>query len=242
MKKTKEQIALPKMGRPVSMPSKSKMMKLGYLTLVVDDVRKILNESRRKNPSMDDRSKMMEISVSKDANGKPVVKPEFNSTRLGQSDQFYSDKDIGLILEFFGSPGILDANDVRGLDGLNKSQREWFLNEIKSAAIHWAKLFADAPDAMIDALPKIRQRINKTVGNPRQKVIHRYCLMNDLQRFSGVNEFCKRFWVEPANVIADELKRELREPSITVKTIEHARAVLREKLAEFPPQVRKLKG
>ncbi len=236
--KNKEQIRRrtkpPKMGRPVSMPSKSKMMKLGYLTSVVDDVRKILNESRRKNPSMDDSFEMIKISVSKDANGKPVVKSEFNSTRLGQSDQFYSDKDIGLILEFFGTPRILDVNDVRGLDGLKKTQRERFLNELKSAAIHWAKLFADAPAAMIDALPKIGQRINKSVGNPIQKVIHHFCLTNDLQRFYGANEFCNRFWTESANVIAGELKKELREPSITEKTIEHARAALRKSSQSFP--------
>jgi hypothetical protein len=229
----------PKTGRPVSMPIKSKMMKLGHLTLVVDDVRKILNESRRKNPSMDDSFNMMEIQVSKDANGKPVAKSEFNPARLGQSDQFYSAQDIGLILEFFSTPGILDVNDVSGLDGLKKAQREWFLNEKKSAAIHWAKLFADAPAAMIDALPKIRKRINKLVGNPRQKVIYHYCLMNE--RFYGKNDFCNRFGTQPANVIAGELRKELREPSITEKTIEHARAALK-KLAEFPPQVRKLKG
>lgn len=108
-----------------------------------------------------------------------------------------------------------------------------------AAAIQWAKLFADAPGMMIDALPKIQKRLNKLIGNPRQKVIHHFCLMNDLQRFYGQNSFCETFWTDPPNVIADKLKIELRESAITAKTIEHARAILNQDLPSFPRKARK---
>jgi hypothetical protein len=209
-----------RIGRPTKRPSQDELTKLGHLTLVLDDVRSILKKSRQHYPTMDDKLKSLKISVVKGKDGKPKVESNWQP----YTPESIGDRELGLILEVLTCPTMIDATRK------SKTKIERAMLPIYAEkAIQWAKLFADAPGMMIDALPKIKKRIGKLVGNPRQRVIHHYCLMNEMQRFYGPNDFCDRFWTAPANVLRDELKQQFPSVSITTKTIEKARESLRKK-------------
>jgi hypothetical protein len=87
-------------------------------------------------------------------------------------------------------------------------------------------MFSEAPLLMMDALPKINKCLNKFVNRPMRAVVFYFARKHDMQRFYGKDDFCERFWTEKMTVLKDELKIKLQLPSITEKTIEHARAFI----------------
>lgn len=139
----------------------------------------------------------------------------------------WGDNDLGLILEFFGMPGIIDAT----WKPKTKFEREFLLPANTMKAIQWAKLFAEAPQAMIDALPKISKRLNRFVRSPESKVVWFFCHRRDAQRFTGKNDFCQRFWTDKSDALACELNERFGSKKITSKIVEHARCLIRKKLS-----------
>jgi hypothetical protein len=133
---------------------------------------------------------------------------------------YSEDTRLGLIIEFLQTPGILDATWKPKSKAHEQLQS---VNQVK--AIQWAKMFAEAPLIMMDALPKIHKCLNKWVNSPLWAVVHYFSHKHDLQRFYGEDDFCERFWTEKATTLAGELKGKLKLP-ITGKTIEKARKIL----------------
>jgi hypothetical protein len=71
--KSERNIVKPKMGRPVKRPDQNKLTWLGHVSFALDDVRSILQKSRERWPTMDDRFNSRKITVVKGKDGKPVV-------------------------------------------------------------------------------------------------------------------------------------------------------------------------
>jgi len=80
-------------------------------------------------------------------------------------------------------------------------------------ALHLAKLFAESPDGLIEALPKIRKTILKNFSNPQKKVV-----LDEAIR-SGWMKHSPNFWTKSAN--------ELTGKDTTPRTIENAREKIR---------------
>lgn len=150
----------------------------------------------------------------------------------------WGDDELGLILTFMRSPYVLDAlSDLKRRD--RRDKRSKLLLQYKTAnALKWAKMFADAPQTMMYALPRIEALVDWFSGKTRspkkrdrnvcQEVVFYYAMCNDVGRFTG-STFSKRFWSEKADAIALECSKRLNLP-VTVRVIEDARAVIRKRL------------
>jgi hypothetical protein len=182
----------PRQGPPIKQPRTPVLKRLGHLSPILDDVRKILAKCQMP-------AQTLEISLSKGKDGKP----KFDSTLQPITPQPISDTDLGLILEVANCPTVLRHTEK---------------------AIQWAKLFADNYGMMIDALPKINNRLAVMFRSPQQKIVWHYLLCNDLGRFYRKfnDNFSARLFDETAEELACELSETLGE-TITAKHVEKAR-------------------
>jgi hypothetical protein len=114
-----------------------------------------------------------------------------------------------------------------------------------SNALAWGRMFAQAPDAMVDALPKIRTLVKKSQGIPASQkkrtvnvcdaVVEHYVLSNTFGHYQRQNlGDSKRFWIGETKAVALEYSKYLDLP-VTQRTIEDAREKLRKRIEAFPP-------
>ncbi len=156
----------------------------------------------------------------------------------------WGDSELNLILKFFAFPYVFDA--LRG--DRKKDRASTILHRARTDnALRWGKLFADAPETMINALPKIESLLNSFYGQTRYSkkrdvnvcaaVVAEYAMRNENSRVTNsASQFCKRFWSDKANVVADELSEKLELP-VTPRTIENARAEIRKRMKGFSPDL-----
>ena len=118
------------------------------------------------------------------------------------------DATLALVLEFFGMPDAFDPTRKTGTE----------------RALKFAKLFADEPAAMIDALPKILKLMQNIEGNSRHQVYGHFVDQRILRR-AGISKGFDND--RPANVLAPELSKKFSNSGITARTIDHVRADIR---------------
>lgn len=91
---------------------------------------------------------------------------------------------------------------------------EWTLEHIRIVkALHLAKLFAESPEGLVEALPKIYKKIALYFTNPMKAAV-----MNEAIRSGWLNS-SPDFWTKPA--------KELASKNTTARTIENAREKIR---------------
>jgi hypothetical protein len=212
-------------------PTLGDFNQLGVFSFFVNDIRDILEQSRKKHG----RWRLVADDYDPKANG-------------GDNEKWRVSNDIlELIKDFFVIPSLLDATPRDGL-GTQESQIEEHMTKVRTEkAIRWSKLFADWPKAMMDALPKINKLLEGRNRTPRQAVIFYYAMRYDIQRHANpvpnakTVHFCDRFWTDDAELLAQELRYKLAIDDITPKIIEDARGELRE-LLHISPSATKNNG
>lgn len=214
-------------------PTLSELNQLGVFSFFVNDIRDILEQSRKKH-----RSRRLDADDF-DIKG--------NRVRVDDEKWRVSNDTLELIKDFFVIPSLLDATPRNGA-GAQESQIEEHMTKVRTEkAIQWSKLFADWPKAMMDALPKINKLLEGRNRTPRQAVIFHYAMRYDIQRHetsapSGKTvHFCERFWTDEPELLAEELRYKLGNDEITPEVIELARGELRE-LLYVPPSAEKIQG
>lgn len=196
-------------------PTQGGLNQLGVFGFFVDDIRDILEQSRKRYG----RCRF-------DADD---FDPQGN--RVDNEKWRVSGDTLEIIKVFFMIPSLLDATPRPGFDK-QESQVEEHMTRVRvEKAIQWSKLFADWPLAMMDALPKIKKLLEGRHRTPRQAVIFYYAMRYDIQRnlspVPNTVHFCERFWTDETALLAEELRYKLGNNSITPKTIEQARRELR---------------
>jgi hypothetical protein len=207
-------------------PTLSEINQLGVFSFFVNDIRDILEQSRKKHG----RWRLVADDYEPKANG-------------GDNEKWRVSNDtLELIKDFFVIPSLLDATPRDGL-GSKESQIEEHMTKVRTEkAIQWSKLFADWPKAMMDALPKINKLLEGRNRTPRQAVIFYYAMRYDIQRHANpvpsgnTVHFCDRFWTDEPESLAQELRYKLANDDITLEIIEQARVELRE-LLHMPASV-----
>ena len=199
-------------------PTQGGLNQLGVFGFFVDDIRDILEQSRKRYG----RCRF-------DADD---FDPQGN--RVDNEKWRVSGDTLEIIKVFFMIPSLLDATPRPGFDK-QESQVEEHMTRVRvEKAIQWSKLFADWPLAMMDALPKIKKLLEGRHRTPRQAVIFYYAMRYDIQRnlspVPNTVHFCERFWTDETALLAEELRYKLGNNSITPKTIEQARRELRKSL------------
>ncbi|HEV2331000.1 MAG TPA: hypothetical protein VGY56_19635 [Verrucomicrobiae bacterium] len=215
-------------------PTLSDLNQLGVFSFFVNDIREILEQSRKKfglrRHAVDDSNPH--------GNG---VDPE--RWRV-------SNDTLEIIKDFFVIPSLLDATPRNGL-GAQESQMEEHMTKVRTEkAVKWSKLFADWPKAMMDALPKINKLLEGRNRTPRQAVIFYYAMRYDIQRHAISDSetdkntvlFCERFWTDEPKQLAEELRYKLGNNEITPEIIELARGELRELLHMAPSATKSVEG
>ena len=199
-------------------PTLSELNQLGVFSFFVNDIRDILEQSRKKY------GRWRLIADDYDPKGNGV---DHENWRI-------SNDTLELIKDFFVIPSLLDATPRYSL-GTKESQLEEHMAKVRTEkAIQWSKLFADWPKAMMDALPKINKLLAGRNRTPRQAVIFYYAMRYDIQRHANpvpntnTVHFCDRFWTDEPDLLAQELRYKLAKDDITPKIIEDARFELRE--------------
>jgi len=207
-------------------PTLSDLNQLGVFSLFVNDIRDILEQSRKKFG----RRRHDADDSHPHGNG---IDPE--KWRV-------SNDTLEIIKDFFVIPSLLDATPRNGL-GTQESQMEEHMTKVRTdKAIQWSKLFADWPKAMMDALPKINKLLEGRNSTPRQAVIFYYAMRYEIQRHAISDSdkntvlFCERFWTDEPAQLAEELRYKLGNNDITPEIIELARGELRE-ILHMPPSV-----
>jgi hypothetical protein len=199
-------------------PAQGELNQLGVFGFFVNDIQDILEQSRKKygqrRLDADDF----------DPQGNRVENEKWRVTT----------DILEIIKVFFIIPSLLDATPRKGFDK-QESQIEEHMTKVRAQkAIQWSKLFADWPQAMMDALPKIKKLLEGRNRTPRQAVIFYYAMRYDIQRnltaAPNTVHFCDRFWTDKTALLAEELRYKLGNDSITPKTIEQARRELRKNL------------
>jgi hypothetical protein len=212
-------------------PTLSELNQLGVFSFFVNDIRDILEQSRKKlghrRPDTDGIG----------SNGNHVDQEKWRVTN----------DILELVKDFFVIPSLLDATPRDGL-GTQESQIEEHMTKVRTEkAIQWSKLFADWPKAMMDALPKINKLLEGRNRTPRQAVIFYYAMRYDIQRHAipgpetNTVNFCERFWTDESEQLAEELRYKLGNNEITTEIIELARGELRE-LLHMPPSAANIQG
>ncbi|HEX3623969.1 MAG TPA: hypothetical protein VH280_00935 [Verrucomicrobiae bacterium] len=197
-------------------PTQSEINQLGVFSFFVNDIRDILEQSRKKYG----RRRLHADDFDPHGN------------RVDHEKWRVSGDILELIKDFFIIPSLLDATPRNGFDR-QESQIEEHMTKVRTdKAIQWSKLFADWPKAMMDALPKINKLLEGKNRTPRQAVIFYYAMRYDVQRHAspGANtvHFCQRFWTDELPSLAEELRYILGIDDITPQIIELARSELRE--------------
>lgn len=197
-------------------PTQSERNQFGVFSFFVNDIRDILEQSRKKYGHW--------------RLGADDFDPQGN--RVDTEKWRVTNDILELIKEFFIVPSLLDATPRNGFDR-QESQVEEHMTKVRAEkAIQWSKLFADWPKAMIDALPKISKLLEGRNRTPRQTVIFYYAMRYDIQRNSSSDpntvHFCERFWTDSPELLAEELRYKLGNNRITAKAIEDARRELRQ--------------
>lgn len=208
--------------RKADRPTKAELNNLGVFGFFVEDVREILEQSRKKygrwRADADDFDQ--------------------KGNRVENENWRVPDETLGLIKDFFIVPSLLDATPRKSTDA-QESQIEEHMTKVRTEkAIQWSKLFADWPQAMVDALPKINKLLEGQNRTPLKAVIFYYAMRYDIQRHasSAANtvHFCDRFWTDGPALLAEELRYKLANNDITPETVENARSELRDRLHIFP--------
>ncbi len=201
-------------------PTLTDLNQLGVFSFFVNDIREILEQSRKKYG----RSRLV------------VDDYDPKGNRVDNEKWRVSNDHLELIKDFFIIPSLLDATPRKGFEN-QESQLEEHMTKVRTEkAIRWSKLFADWPKAMIDALPKINKLLEGRNRTPRQAVIFYYAMRYDIQRHANpvpntsTVHFCDRFWTDEPESLAQELRYKLANDDITPKIIEQARGELRELL------------
>lgn len=203
-------------------PNQNEINKLGVFSFFVNDIRDILEQSRKKYG----RWRM-------DAGD---LDPQGN--RVNNEKWRVSFDTLELIKDFFIIPSLLDATPRNGFERQESLIEEHMTKVRTEKAIQWSKLFADWPKAMMDALPKINKLLEGRNRTPRQAIIFYYAMRYDFQQHANPGQntvhFCERFWTDEPASLAEELRYILGNNEITPKTIEDARTELRELLHLAP--------
>lgn len=201
---------------------------LGVFSFFVNDIRDILEQSRKKyGPWRLDPDDY-------DPKGNHIDNEKWR----------VSNDTLELIKDFFILPSLLDATPRNGSIPQESQVEEHMMKVRTEKAIRWSKLFADWPKAMMDALPKINKLLEGRNRTPRATVIFYYAMRYDVQRHASSPDaahFCERFWTDEPSSIAEELRYKLANSDITPEIIEGAKSELRE-LLHFPPSVEKNQG
>jgi hypothetical protein len=185
---------IPRSGRPKTKPSAEALARLTANRLVHDDVMKILIKCN-----------------------------------VPQSWTFH---DVQLLIQWFISPNIFKAIEVV-YDKSDPWKKEYKMPLVSFKAgaavtrehmkiywaLHLARLFSEAPDQLIDALPKIRKRLNWYCEHPKGRMM----LDEAFRREFG--SCCPA--LKPSNDLWEKKAKELTTPGATVRTVEDARAKLR---------------
>jgi hypothetical protein len=184
-----------------------------------DKVRVILERSRAKYPGPLDcgpvvgwklNGKIFPLSANHELTEKELksLAPVF-----GRPQVRLSDETLALVLEFFGCPSVIDAT------GKPKNRSSRMMLQAKTIkAIRFAKLFADAPEAMIEAFGKIRKLLKSLARKPRNTVRWQIAIERELHLLHGWPDFDNN---RKASEIAGDLKKFNK--GITARTIDHAR-------------------
>lgn len=226
----KAQKALPRMGRPVKVPETMETGMVRPLHFFVDEVVKILwkcGAHTGTDNKVKGRWSSSERWVELDAQGrpwkwaeldrngnprkagcaliktKPVRIPVDPPLRWGRGEAL-------IILKYlFFAPMMLAALPSDPADAL-------------IAPLLFARLFAQAPNVMIKALPKIQQLLAKKMQRPAFVLAYNYAI-----------DHHESFWSIPAKELQGDYGR-IFGISSSIKDIEHARELVRKKSEEFP--------
>ncbi|HUA66668.1 MAG TPA: hypothetical protein VME24_12530 [Alphaproteobacteria bacterium] len=202
----------------VKQPTLGELNQLGVFSFFVNDIRDILEQSRKKYG----RSRLVVDDYDPKENGSDNEKWRVSYDTLE------------LVKDFFVIPSLLDATPRNGFNRQGSQIEEHMAKVRTEKAIQWSKLFADWPKAMIDSLPKINKLLQGRNRTPRQAVIFYYAMRYDIQRHanpvpeSTTVHFCDRFWTDLPALLAEELRYKLANDEITPKIIEDARIELRQ--------------
>ena len=185
---------IPRSGRPKKQPSAEALARLTARRLVHDDVVKILIKCN-----------------------------------IPQSWTFH---DVQLLINWCISPFVFKAVEVV-YDKSDPWKMEYKMPTVSFKAgqaitrehlkiyraLHLARLFSDAPSQLIDALPKIRKRLNWYCDHPKGRMMLDEAFRREFGPYIPGAKVPEDFWTKKA--------KELAGHGATVRTVEDARAKLR---------------
>lgn len=136
-------------------PPQGELNQFGVFSFFVNDIRDILEQSRKKYGS------------------RRLDADDFDppGNRVDDEKWRVSNDTLELIKDFFIVPSLLDATPRKNFDS-QESQIEEHMTKVRAGkAIQWSKLYADWPQAMMDALPKINKLLKGHNSTPLKAVI-----------------------------------------------------------------------
>src|SRR5215469_14450007 len=135
--------------------TQGELNQFGVFSFFVNDIRDILEQSRKKY------GRWRVDADDYDPYGK----------RVDNENWRVANDTLELIKDFFIVPSLFDATPRNGSESQESHIEEHMAKVRATKAIEWSKLFADWPQAMMDALPKINKLLKGRNRTARQAVI-----------------------------------------------------------------------
>ncbi len=152
----------------------------------------------------------------------------------------WGDYETKLLLDYLFFPASVDAVKITRTEKgityyppIHAKGKKIAIDRKVFCALHFAKMFAEAQDQLIDALPQIRNRLLRQFKNPKSCIVMHEAIGNEVSRIMKSNPNTS-FWDDKAQALAPDLQT-LYGVSITPKTIEHSREMIRKRVSPKTP-------